>query len=46
MPSLKEARRLRPHVIYLPDLGDSEKNQDLDRLVGEFVQRLTRLVDG
>ncbi len=46
VPSLKEARRLRPHVIYLPDLGDAEKNQDLDRLVGDFVQRLAKLVDG
>ncbi|MCX5494190.1 hypothetical protein OSH11_05730 [Kaistia dalseonensis] len=46
VPSLKEVRRVRPHVIYLPDLGDPEKNQDLDRLVGEFVQRLAKLVDG
>ena len=46
VPTLKEARRLRPHVIYLPDLGDAEKNQDMDRLVGEFVQRLAKLVEG
>ena len=38
-------RRVRPHTIYLPDLGDDEKNHELDRTVGEFVQRLTRLID-
>lgn len=38
-------RRVRPHTIYLPDLGDDEKNHELDRAVGEFVQRLTRLID-
>ena len=46
VPALKETKRMRAHVIYLPDLGDLEKNQDLDRLVGDFVQRLTRLVEG
>jgi hypothetical protein len=46
VPALKEARRMRPHVIYLPDLGDAERNQDMDRLVGEFVQRLAKLVEG
>ncbi len=39
------AHRLRPHTIYLPDLGDEERNRELDRTVGEFVQRLTRLID-
>lgn len=38
-------RRVRPHTIYLPDLGDDERNHELDRTVGEFVQRLTRLID-
>jgi hypothetical protein len=33
------------HTIYLPDLGDEERNHELDRAVGEFVQRLTRLID-
>ncbi|MBN9017243.1 MAG: hypothetical protein J0H11_07495 [Rhizobiales bacterium] len=46
VPALKESRRMRPHVIYLPDLGDPERNQEMDRLVGEFVQRLTKLVEG
>ena len=39
-------RRVRPHTIYLPDLGDDERNHELDRTVGEFVQRLTRLIEG
>ena len=38
-------RRVRPHTIYLPDLGDGERNQELDRIVSEFVQQLTRLID-
>jgi hypothetical protein len=45
MPVLPHNRRLRPHTIYLPDLGDDERNHELDRMVGDFVQRLTRLVD-
>lgn len=36
--------RLRPHTVYLPDLGDEARNHELDRAVGEFVQRLVRLV--
>jgi hypothetical protein len=43
-PALKEVRRVRQHVIYMPDLGDADKNHELDRLVEEFVQRLTKLV--
>lgn len=41
----RQDRRVRPHTIYLPDLGDDEKNQELDRTVGEFVQRLAKLID-
>ena len=41
----KENRRLRPHTIYLPDLGAEGRNHELDRIVGEFVQRLSRLFD-
>jgi hypothetical protein len=39
-----DGKRLRPHTVYLPDLGDDTRNHDLDRLVGDFVQRLTRLI--
>ena len=41
----RSERRVRAHTIYLPDLGDEERNHELDRAVGEFVQRLTRLID-
>jgi hypothetical protein len=39
-----ESRRVRAHTIYLPDLGDDTRNHELDRMVGDFVQRLTRLL--
>jgi hypothetical protein len=39
-------RRVRAHTIYLPDLGDDDRNHELDRTIGEFVQRLTRLIEG
>jgi hypothetical protein len=45
MASERSDRRVRAHTIYLPDLGDEERNHELDRAVGEFVQRLTRLID-
>jgi len=44
-PPSKSHRGVRPHTIYLPDLGDEEKNNELARTVGDYVQRLTRLVD-
>jgi hypothetical protein len=43
-PVSKEGPRLRPHTVYLPDLGDDVRNHELDRTVGDFVQRLTRLI--
>jgi hypothetical protein len=45
-PAERTERRVRPHTIYLPDLGDDERNHELDRTVGEFVQRLTSLIEG
>jgi hypothetical protein len=45
MSAERTDRRVRAHTIYLPDLGDEERNHELDRAVGEFVQRLTRLID-
>jgi hypothetical protein len=44
-PVSHEARRLRAHTIYLPDVGDDKRNHELDRMVADFVQRLTRLID-
>ena len=39
-----ERSRLRPHTVYLPDLGDAESNRKMDALVGDFVQKLAELV--
>lgn len=33
--------RLRPHTIYLPDLGDPERNRQMDSLVADFIQKLS-----
>lgn len=44
-PTAAEGRRVRPHTIYLPDLGSEERNREVDQLVGEFIQRLARLID-
>jgi len=45
LPVAREDRRLRAHTIYLPDFGDQRRNHELDRMVADFVQRLTRLID-
>lgn len=45
LPVARENRRLRAHTIYLPDVGDEKRNRELDRMVADFVQRLTRLID-
>jgi hypothetical protein len=45
MAAERSDRRVRAHTIYLPDLGDETRNHELDRAVGEFVQRLARLID-
>jgi hypothetical protein len=44
-PPAKAHRGVRPYTVYLPDLGDEERNNELARMVGDYVQRLTRLVD-
>ena len=45
LPVASDDRRLRAHTIYLPDFGDQKRNRELDRMVADFVQRLTRLID-
>jgi len=37
-------QRLRPHTIYLPNLGAPEKNRQMDALVADFIQKLTDLI--
>jgi hypothetical protein len=34
---------MRAHTIMLPDLGEERTNRELDALIGEFLQGLTRL---
>jgi hypothetical protein len=41
---VKEARRLRSHMIYLPDLGDDARNRQLEKLVTSFITELIRLM--
>jgi hypothetical protein len=41
----RDERRLRAHTVYLPDFGDVRRNRELDQMVADFVQRLTRLID-
>jgi hypothetical protein len=36
--------RLRPHTVYLPDLGAPERNRRMDALVADFIQKLTELI--
>ncbi|MCP4384207.1 MAG: hypothetical protein GY798_22820 [Hyphomicrobiales bacterium] len=46
LPAAGKTQRLRPHTVHLPDLGDDARNRELDRAVGDFVQKLTRLIGG
>ena len=41
---VKEARRLRRHTIYLPDLGDDARNRQLEKVVTTFITELIRLI--
>jgi hypothetical protein len=41
---VKDARRLRGHTIYLPDLGDEARNHQLEKLVATFITELIRLI--
>ncbi|MEP3275001.1 MAG: hypothetical protein ABJN26_27225 [Stappiaceae bacterium] len=36
--------KLRPHTVYLPDLGDEVKNRKMDAVVGEFLQKLAHIM--
>jgi len=44
-PPAKGHRGVRPHTVYLPDLGSEDKNDELARMVGDYVQRLARMLD-
>jgi hypothetical protein len=40
-----DSPRLKPHTVYLPDLGDDERNKQLLKLVTDFVQHVSRASD-
>jgi hypothetical protein len=44
LASAAHVRRQRAHTVYLPDLGDAERNQELERMLADFVHRMTRLM--
>jgi hypothetical protein len=39
-----DAHKVKPHTIYLPDLGDDERNAELHTLVADFVRKVARVV--
>jgi hypothetical protein len=45
LPVARGERRLRAHTIYLPDFGDDKRNREVDRMVVDFMQSLTKLID-
>jgi hypothetical protein len=45
LKAAREGRRLRAHTLMLPDLGDEQRNRQMDALLTDFVQGLTRLFD-
>ena len=39
-----EPQRLKPHTIYLPDLGSNSANEKLHKLVTDFVREMARAI--
>jgi hypothetical protein len=42
---IHDSHKLKAHTIYLPDLGDDDRNERLHNLVTDFVRQITRLVE-
>jgi hypothetical protein len=40
-----DAHKVKPHTIYLPDLGDDDKNARLHTLVADFVRQVARMFE-
>jgi hypothetical protein len=40
-----DPHKLKPHTIYLPDLGDDERNARLHTLVADFVRQVARIFE-
>jgi hypothetical protein len=41
---VRDGRRMRAHTVMLPDLGDAERNRQLDALLADFIQSLEKLI--
>jgi hypothetical protein len=39
------AHKVKAHTVYLPDLGDDDRNARLHMLVSEFVRQVAKLLD-
>ena len=39
------AHRLKPHTVYLPDLGDDSRNEKLHVMVTDFVRQMAKLME-
>jgi hypothetical protein len=44
-PLAADSHKLQAHTIYLPDLGDDEKNARLHTLVADFVRQIARMFE-
>lgn len=42
---IEDGAPTREHRIRLPDLGDEARNRELERVVDEFIQKVTRLFE-
>ena len=40
-----DSHKLKPHTIYLPDLGDDERTARLHTLVADFVRQVARMFE-
>lgn len=37
--------RLKPHTVYLPDMGNDARNERLHAMVSDFVRQMTQLME-
>ena len=40
-----DSHRIRPHTVYLPDLGDADKNARLQSAIDKFVGEIAAIID-
>jgi hypothetical protein len=41
-----EAHKIKPHTVYLPDLGDPQRNEKLKAAIDGFVRQIAQLLEG